>query len=91
MRDLAQRDIAVWCLDWRGQGGSERETLLSSRPRARDFAQDARDLAAFIETLMPRETLPRILIAHSMGAAIGLLALQKKPVWSTPPRCRHPC
>ncbi|MBV8934190.1 MAG: alpha/beta hydrolase, partial [Alphaproteobacteria bacterium] len=22
--DLARRGLSVWCLDWRGQGGSER-------------------------------------------------------------------
>jgi lysophospholipase len=66
----------VWCLDWRGQGGSERPPLLPSRPRRRDFARDAADLAGFAGAMLP-PGLPRLLIGHSMGGAIALLALQR--------------
>ena len=31
--DLAARGLSVWCLDWRGQGGSERPRRWPSRPR----------------------------------------------------------
>ena len=33
MRDLAARGIAVWCLDWRGQGRSIRPSRFPTRPR----------------------------------------------------------
>lgn len=87
MCDLAQSGISVWCLDWRGQGGSERNLLQPSRPCARDFDADARDLAAFINAVLPRAALSadgsktgrRLLIAHSMGAAIAVLALHQDP------------
>ena len=76
--DLAARGLSVWCLDWRGQGGSERPRRLPSRPRARRYDRDASDLALFTNTLPPARH-PRLLIAHSMGGAIALLCLRRSP------------
>ncbi|HTT80694.1 MAG TPA: alpha/beta hydrolase [Stellaceae bacterium] len=78
MRDLAARGIAVWCLDWRGQGGSIRPRRLPTRPRARNFERDADDLAGFARAQL-RTGLPRVLVAHSMGGAIALLCLNRHP------------
>ena len=78
VRDLAARGIAVWCLDWRGQGGSIRPRRLPTRPRARKFERDAEDLAAFAGAKL-RSHLPRLLVAHSMGGAIGLICLKHHP------------
>jgi lysophospholipase len=75
VRDLAARGIAVWCLDWRGQGGSIRPRRLPTRPRARNFDRDAADLAAFATATLPGG-LPRLVVAHSMGGAIALLCLR---------------
>lgn len=80
MRDLARRGISVWCLDWHGQGGSERDAAFPTRPLARDFDRDAADLIAFITAMLPpSEICPRLLVAHSMGGAIGVLALHSNP------------
>ena len=76
--DLAARDFSVWCLDWRGQGGSTRPKHLPARPRPRRFARDASDLAAFAEQLTPARR-PRLLIGHSMGGATALLCLRRYP------------
>jgi lysophospholipase len=76
--DLVARGFSVWCLDWRGQGGSQRPRMLPARPRPRSFDRDASDLAAFTETVV-QEGRPRILIAHSMGGAIALLCLRAHP------------
>src|SRR6266702_5210984 len=76
VRHLAARGIAVWCLDWRGQGGSIRPRRLPTRPRARKFERDAEDLAAFAADKL-RGNLPRLLVAHSMGGAIGLICLRR--------------
>jgi lysophospholipase len=76
MVDLAARGLSVWCLDWRGQGGSERPRHWPSRPRPRHYNRDARDLALFTGTLPPARD-PRLLIAHSMGGAIALLCLRQ--------------
>jgi lysophospholipase len=78
VRDMAARGVAVWCLDWRGQGRSTRPRRLPTRPRARNFNRDAEDLAAFVGAALPAE-LPRLLVAHSMGGAIALLCLRKHP------------
>jgi len=79
LRDLNTRGISVWCLDWRGQGGSTRDTRLPTRPLARNFDRDAADLTAFLKAALPSGALPRILIAHSMGGAIALLSLHAEP------------
>jgi lysophospholipase len=76
--DLADRGLSLWCLDWRGQGGSERPRRWPSRPRPRRFGRDARDLALFTGTLPPARH-PRLLIAHSMGGAIALVCLRQFP------------
>ena len=78
VRDLTARGIAVWCLDWRGQGRSIRPRRLPTRPRARKFDRDAEDLAAFARTQLPGR-LPRLLVAHSMGGAIALICLRRHP------------
>ena len=78
VRDLAARGIAVWCLDWRGQGGSIRPRRFPTRPRARNFDRDAEDLAAFASAKLPGR-LPRLVVAHSMGGAITLLCLRNHP------------
>src|SRR5690242_11530174 len=78
VRDLAARGIAVWCLDWRGQGGSIRPRRMPSRPRARNFERDAEDLAAFAREKLGGR-LPPLLVAHSMGGAIALVCLRRHP------------
>jgi lysophospholipase len=78
VRDLAARGIVVWCLDWRGQGGSIRPRRLPTRPRARNFDRDAQDLVDFTRAYLSRR-LPRLLVAHSMGGAIALLCLRQYP------------
>jgi lysophospholipase len=76
--DLAARGLSVWCLDWRGQGGSERPRRWPSRPRPRLFDRDARELALFTRTLRVG-CRPCLLIAQSMGGAIALLCLRRYP------------
>ena len=78
MRDLAARGVAVWCLDWRGQGRSIRPPRFPTRPRARNFNRDAEDLAEFTRAYLP-PGLPRLLVAHSMGGAIALVCLRRHP------------
>jgi len=78
VRDLAARGIEMWCLDWRGQGGSIRPRRLPARPRPRRFERDATELAEFAAAKL-RRPLPRLLVAHSMGGAIGLICLRHHP------------
>jgi lysophospholipase len=51
---------------------------LPTRPRARKFDRDARDLADFAAAKLTGKK-SRLLIAHSMGGAIGLLCLRRHP------------
>jgi lysophospholipase len=78
IRDLAARGLSVWCLDWRGQGGSTRPKRWPHRPRPRRFERDAAELAAFAAAKL-QSGRPRVLIAHSMGGAIALLCLRRNP------------
>jgi lysophospholipase len=78
IRDLAARGLSIWCLDWRGQGGSTRPKRWPHRPRARRFDRDAEELAQFAaDHLTPGRR--HVLIAHSMGGAIALLCLHRHP------------
>jgi lysophospholipase len=78
IRDLVARGFSVWCLDWRGQGGSTRPKRWPHRPRARQFDRDAAELAQFATQHLSQDR-PHVLIAHSMGGAIALLCLQRHP------------
>jgi lysophospholipase len=76
IRDLTARGLSIWCLDWRGQGGSTRPKRLPHRPRARRFDRDAEELAQFARQMLTPGR-PHVLIAHSMGGAIALLCLHR--------------
>jgi len=71
--ELLDRGFVIATLDWRGQGGSERELDDSRKGHIDDFAQYQRDLAA-LTTEMARLACPKpwFAVAHSMGAAILL-------------------
>jgi len=77
-RDFAARGFEVWCLDWHGQGASDRWPQNPYRPRAREYERDADSLAKFITDMTPAGK-PRLLVAHSMGGAIALLTLSRTP------------
>jgi lysophospholipase len=76
--DLADRDLGVWCLEWRGQGASTRPRRRPNRPEARDFERDAADLVHFTLGISDNGK-PLVAIGHSMGAAIALLAMRSHP------------
>jgi lysophospholipase len=76
--ELAVRGYSVWCLDWRGQGGSARPRRLPSRPRPRRFDRDASELASFTKEVTTARR-PRLLIGHSMGGTTALLCLRRYP------------
>jgi lysophospholipase len=78
IRDLAVLGLSVWCLDWRGQGGADRDPPQATRPAARNFQQDAADLISFVHSSLSMR-YPRIVIGHSMGGAIALLCLHDWP------------
>jgi lysophospholipase len=72
--DLRRRGFAVVAFDWRGQGGSDRQTKNPRKGHVRTFTLYRRDLEAVrdqvLEPLMPK---PHFALAHSMGGAIALV------------------
>lgn len=72
---LHARGWSVTAFDWRGQGGSGRLSPNARVGHAADFSIFARDLAEFWRDWSGEGSGPRILLAHSMGAHIALLAL----------------
>ncbi len=74
--ELVARGFAVASLDWRGQGRSDRLTSNPLKGHVGRFTDYHRDLEALIAhpevAALPG---PRILLAHSMGGAIGLGAV----------------
>lgn len=71
--DLRERGFNVVALDWRGQGGSERELANPFKGHVDDFAHYQRDLEALVDAVLsPSWKRPWYALAHSMGAAILL-------------------
>jgi len=68
--DLLARGYAVAVMDWRGQGKAWRYD--TDRRVHDDFANDVQDAAIFIGMIPVPAGMPRVLLAHSMGAHIGL-------------------
>ncbi len=75
-RDLTDAGYAVACIDWRGQGLSDRLAKDRCVGHVAEFSDYQRDVAVFAdfaaELDLPK---PWSLLAHSMGGCIGLRAL----------------
>ncbi len=81
MRALQERGFAVAVLDHRGQGGSPRTLPGRQRHHITDFALMAEDALAALA--LARKTLaapgPALLLGHSMGGLVALLAALRRP------------
>ena len=79
--DLDQADLNIFILDHQGQGESDR--LISDRQKGfvRDFDDYVRDLDLFMQTIVlpTAEGSELLLLAHSMGGAIGVRYLSQHP------------
>lgn len=76
--DLAKAGYGAVAVDWRGQGLADRlapDPMLGHVGRFSDYQQDVAAVLAYLDALEP--SLPRFLLAHSMGGCIGLRALTK--------------
>lgn len=77
-RALAGHGYACLAIDWRGQGLADRPAGDPATGHVAHFADYQRDVAALLESVaelgLPR---PFFLLAHSMGACIGLRALHE--------------
>lgn len=79
-RQLQQRGFAVFCIDWRGQGLSGREVENSLKGHFVSFDDPVNDLATALRLLSDKLPKPHIGLAHSMGGAILLRALQTRRI-----------
>lgn len=79
-RDLAQRGLGCVTFDFRGQGGSDRETAHHHMGYVRDIAHyliDARAVLAHVEN--HHHIHPDMLMTHSTGGLVGIALLLDDP------------
>lgn len=71
---LRERRLAVWTLDWRGQGRSDRLLTDAERGYVGSFDDFVDDLGRFVtDSVLPGAAgAPLMMLAHSMGGNIGL-------------------
>lgn len=77
--NLLERNLAVWVLDWHGQGDSDRYLPNRHKRHSAGFARDVRDLYELVDGyILPSAVhpdvgrLPLVMLGHSMGAHLGL-------------------
>lgn len=80
IRELQARGFSVFCIDWRGQGLSGRETGNPLKGHIVSFDDPVNDLATALSLFADRLPKPHIGLAHSMGGGIMLRALQTRRV-----------
>lgn len=80
IRELQSRGFAVFCIDWRGQGLSGRETSNPLKGHFSTLDDPVNDLATALKLLSAKLPRPHIGLAHSMGGAIMLRALQTRRI-----------
>jgi lysophospholipase len=75
---LLTRGFHVVAFDWRGQGGSERMLPNPAKGHVEHFDDYLLDLHTVITSVIePLGDMPRIALAHSMGGAVLMHALQR--------------
>ena len=90
VRNLLSRGYDVAVADWRGQGLSDRHPNRPQMGHVGEFADYQQDVAELLGTAQDAGlAAPTVLLAHSMGGAIGLRALMnglsvQKVVFSGP-------
>ncbi|MGB0719550.1 MAG: alpha/beta fold hydrolase [Bdellovibrionales bacterium] len=85
-RDCLAKNLAFWVLDWRGQGLSDRYLKNPHKRHSKGFSHDVEDLHDFILGYVKHSSvhpdkgrIPMVMLAHSMGANIGLHYLHAYP------------
>jgi lysophospholipase len=80
VRELNDRGLDVYGLDWRGQGGSSRELQNPHKGFVRRYEDYLNDLSVFYRDVICRgDKLPKVILAHSMGGHIALRYLGEHP------------
>jgi lysophospholipase len=95
MRDLQARNFALLCLDWPGQGLSDRPLKNPIRGHVTTFETYVDALVRGVAVVADRAPQKLVVVAHSMGGAISLEALRtgrltaelaafSAPMWGIP-------
>lgn len=84
MREQLDKNRACAFIDWAYQGGSHRSRVNNHRRHCDTFEDDADDLEDLIRKHIPElvgddslKDVPKVMVGHSMGAAIGTLSLPR--------------
>ncbi|MFZ4601153.1 MAG: alpha/beta hydrolase [Alphaproteobacteria bacterium] len=78
--ELQARGFVVFSMDWRGQGLSSRLTPNPQKGHLETLDDPANDLGDAVRTLAAQLPKPHLILAHSMGGAIALRAMQMRRV-----------
>ncbi len=83
---LLDKNLSFWVLDWQGHGLSHRHLKNPHKRHSDGFAEDVEDLHYFIMEYVKHSAvhpdvgrIPLVMLAHSMGANIGLRYLRDHP------------
>jgi lysophospholipase len=84
--DLLDRNLAVWIMDWQGQGLSHRPLTNRHKRHSSGFDNDLADLHYFLVEYVKHASvhpdvgrIPMVMLAHSMGGNLGLRYLIDHP------------
>jgi lysophospholipase len=77
-RDFNRESCGFWVYDRQGQGLSSRFLDDPGKEHSQGFDHDVADLARFIRTVVPKDA-PVIILGHSAGALISMLAAHDDP------------
>lgn len=78
--ELQARGFVVFCIDWRGQGLSGRETNNPLKGHLASIDDAVQDLFIALRRYGDRLPRPHVFVAHSMGGGIALRALQSNKI-----------
>lgn len=85
-RDLLDKNLAVWVIDWMGQGGSGRYLKKPHKRHSAGFNQDVEDLHKLILEYVKHSSvhpdkgrIPMAMLGHSLGGNIGMRYLAAHP------------
>lgn len=79
IRDLTAQGYAVYTLDWRGQGGSDRFLPNKDKAHHEGYDEQLQILDDFVSNHVDKTSKPLNVMAHSMGAHLALRYLHDHP------------
>ena len=78
-RDVEKMNCNFWVADRHGQGKSGRFLKDIFKQHSTGFEEDVKDLTRMVKNILPDDGAPVILVGHSTGGLISLIALHDEP------------